>query len=171
MIHATLAPTAAGFEDIIRDYAGLISRVARSFEADEQDREDLKQDILLALWRSLPAFRGECSLKTFVARVAQKRAVSHVRRQSRRARTGPYEEGTAGVAADQEEQAIEKDIKSKLTSILAGLPIAQRETAVLLLEGFSYAEIATILGISVNAATLRCQRARAYLTSVLRDEQ
>ena len=157
------------FEQVVRDYTGLISRIARSFEANEQDREDLRQDILLALWRALPSFRGESSLKTFVARVAQKRAVSHVHRQSRRARTDPYEEGSSGVAADQESLAIEKDIKNKLTRILAGLPIAQRETAVLLLEGFSYSEIAGILGVSVNAAVLRSQRAKAYLISALKE--
>ncbi|HEX8194195.1 MAG TPA: RNA polymerase sigma factor [Allosphingosinicella sp.] len=157
------------FEKVIRDYAGLIGRITRSFEANEQDREDLRQDILLALWRALPSFRGESSLKTFVARVAQKRAVSHVRRQSRRTRTDLYEEGSSGVPADQEERVIENDIKKKLSRILSGLPVAQRETAVLLLEGFSYSEIASILGISTNAAVLRCQRAKAYLTSVLRE--
>lgn len=159
----------ADFDQVIRDHAGLIGRITRSFEANEQDREDLRQDILLALWRALPSFRGESSLKTFVARVAQKRAVSHVRRQSRRTRTDPYEEGSSGVAADQEERVIENDIKKKLAQILSGLPVAQRETAVLLLEGFSYSEIASILGISANAAVLRCQRAKAYLTSVLRE--
>ncbi|HZF95053.1 MAG TPA: RNA polymerase sigma factor [Allosphingosinicella sp.] len=157
------------FDQVIRDHAGLIGRITRSFEANEQDREDLRQDILLALWRALPSFRGDSSLKTFVARVAQKRAISHVRRQSRRARTDPYEEGSSGVEADQEERVIENDIKKKLAAILSGLPIAQRETAVLLLEGFSYSEIASILGISANAAVLRCQRAKAYLTSVLRE--
>ena len=163
------APAGVDFDQVVRDYTGLIGRISRSFEANEQDREDLKQDILLALWRALPTFRGESSLKTFVARVAQKRAVSHVQRQSRRARTDPYEEGSSGVAADQETLAIENDIRKKLTKILAGLPIAQRETAVLLLEGFSYGEIASILGVSVNAAVLRCQRAKVHLTSVLRE--
>ncbi|KQN25440.1 hypothetical protein ASE86_04155 [Sphingomonas sp. Leaf33] len=165
---ATQAPP-VDFDGLIRDHAGLISRIARSFEANEQDREDLKQDILLAIWRALPLFRGDSSLKTFVAQIAQKRAVSHVRQHARRGRSAPLDDQMARIGPVQEEQAIQNDLQRKLARLLAGLPLAQRETALLVLEGFSYSEIASILGISVNAATLRCTRARAYLTDALRD--
>lgn len=159
----------AAFEDVIREHGGLISRISRSFEADAQDREDLRQEILLALWQALPAFRGDCSLKTFVARVAQKRAISHVRVHARRAKPAPLEDDAVAIEPEQEEQAMQRDTQRKLNRILAELSLPQRETAVLLLEGFDYSEIATILGISVNAATLRCQRARDYLLSAMRD--
>lgn len=162
-------PGPIDFDSVVRDHSGLIGRIARSFEANAQDREDLKQDILLALWRALPSYRGESSLKTFVARIAQKRAVSHVRRSARREPATPFEDDMVGVAPVQEDQAIQSDMRRKLARLLAELPLAQREVALLLLEGFDYSEIATILGISINAATLRCKRARDTLTTSLRD--
>ena len=157
------------FDSVMRDHAGLFARIARSFEANEQNREDLLQDILLAVWRALPSFRQQSSVRTFVASVAHKCAVSHVRVHSRRTVTTEFKDDVADDKPRQDDEAIQNDLRRKLTSILATLPEAQRETAVLLLEGFAYSEIAVILGISINAATLRCQRARAYLLESMKE--
>ncbi|MDN5924917.1 MAG: sigma-70 family RNA polymerase sigma factor, partial [Xanthomonadales bacterium] len=64
------------FTSLLREYAGLLSRVAASYEAEPAARDDLLQDIALALWKALPRWRGEASLKTFVARVAHNRGAT-----------------------------------------------------------------------------------------------
>ena len=66
------------FERIVADYGPLISRIAMSYEADPTLREDLTQQIFLAVWQALPSYRGDSSLKTFIARVAQNRSISFV---------------------------------------------------------------------------------------------
>jgi RNA polymerase sigma-70 factor (ECF subfamily) len=43
----------------------------------------------------------------------------------------------------------------------------QREAIVLCFEGFSYGEVGEVLGISANAATLRCQRAKTALKTMM----
>src|SRR3954470_13409968 len=72
------------FERIAAEYAAPIARLAGAHEADPSLRQDLLQEIHLALWRSLPAFAGRCSLRTWVYRVAHNVAASHVLRRRRR---------------------------------------------------------------------------------------
>ncbi len=61
------------FESVVDTYGPALRRLASAWERDAAAREDLLQEILLALWRALPRFRGECSEKTFVFRVAHNR--------------------------------------------------------------------------------------------------
>ena len=71
------------FDDVLRQHAGLLSRIAASYEADPALRDDLLQDMALALWRALPNWRGEAPLRAFVARVAHNRGATHVVGQMR----------------------------------------------------------------------------------------
>lgn len=153
---------------MVRSYSGLISRIALTHEADPGHREDLKQEIVLAVWRALPAFKGESSLKTFVASIAQKRAITHISRHARQPATSELGEELPSSDPAPDEAAIANDRRTRLLAALRSLSVAQRETATLMLEGFSFAEIGETLGISANAAMLRCQRAKASLTELMR---
>ena len=55
-------------------------RLAASYTEHSSDRDDLFQDIAIALWKALPGFRGECSERTFLFRVAHNRAIDYLRR-------------------------------------------------------------------------------------------
>ena len=63
------------YERISAEYAAPLTRLARAHEADPSMQQDLLQEIHIALWRSLPAFGGRCSLRTWVYRVAHNAAV------------------------------------------------------------------------------------------------
>ncbi len=69
------------YETILRDYGASLSRLVASYEASPDAREDLLQEIQLALWKALPSFRGDCSVRTFVYRVAHNRALTHAWRR------------------------------------------------------------------------------------------
>lgn len=67
-----------GIEQLLRRYDGLISLIAASYEFHPARAQDLTQEILIAVWRAWPSFRGECSERTFVARIAHYQAITHV---------------------------------------------------------------------------------------------
>src|SRR5581483_1978112 len=60
-----------------------MERLARAYEAEPGRRDDLVQEIHLALWRSFRGFDGRCSLRTWIYRVAHNTATSYVIRQKR----------------------------------------------------------------------------------------
>ena len=155
---------------LLREHGALIARIARSHECDRGRAEELVQDIHVAIWQALPKFRGEANVRTYIARIAQNRAISHVARETRRPRTAPLDEIgdiTPSDAATPEDAAAETQARRRLQRAVAELPVALRLTVTLALEGFSPDEVATVLGISVSNAHVRLHRAKAALTDKL----
>jgi DNA-directed RNA polymerase specialized sigma24 family protein len=72
------------FEDLVARYQTMVARICASYERDRDLCQDLSQEVWFANWRALPAYRAEASLKTFVARIAQFRAISHATQHARR---------------------------------------------------------------------------------------
>ncbi len=172
---ATMAATSGGagnggippFESIVADYGPLISRIAMSYEADPSLREDLTQQIFLAVWQALPSFRADASLKTFIARVAQNRSISFVTKQVRQPPVAELPERLEADLPSPEDNAIEASERRRLLEATRRLPMPQRQVIILVLEGFSYAEISDMLNIAPNALALRLSRAKAALKSML----
>lgn len=148
-------------------HSGLITRIALSYEADQALRRDLVQDILLAIWLALDSYRGDSSLKTFVAAIAQKRSISHVTRRAREPRQEALPDDLVSAGLSPDDIAVQNDLKRHLIRSIQKLPIPQREAIVLCFEGFSYGEMSETLGISANAVMLRCQRAKATLKAMM----
>lgn len=155
------------FAQVSSSCMGLLYRIALSYEADPALRHELVQDILLAIWVALANFRGEASVKTFAASIAQKRCISHVSKRAREPRQVELSTDLPSAAELPDEQALRNDQKRHLVESIQQLPVPQREAIVLCLEGFSFGEMATILGISPNAVMLRCQRAKATLKAIM----
>jgi RNA polymerase sigma-70 factor (ECF subfamily) len=88
---------------LLQEHDRALRRLAASYERDPSKQQDLIQDIWLGVWQALPRFRGECSERTFVFRIAHNRAVSHVDHWQRR-RTDLLDED-APVATSQPDQS------------------------------------------------------------------
>ena len=155
------------FERIVAEHGPLISRIAMSYEADPALREDLVQQIFLAVWQALPSFRADSSLKTFIARIAQNRSISFVAKQVRQPPTAEMPELVESDQPDPEQSAIDANERTVLLEATRRLPLPQREVIILVLEGFSYAEIGEMLNIAPNALALRLSRAKATLKKML----
>jgi RNA polymerase sigma factor (sigma-70 family) len=155
------------FAQVSSSYTGLIYRIALSYEADPALRRELIQDILLAIWVALANFRGDASLKTFAASIAQKRCISHVTKRAREPRQVELPADLVSGSPPPDEIALRNDQRQRLVESIQLLPVPQREAIVLAFEGFSYGEMSDILGITPNAAMLRCQRAKTALKSIM----
>src|ERR1700724_2356569 len=69
------------FDRLIAAYVPALTRLTASYTTSSSDRDDLLQEIAMALWQALPRFRGECSERTFVFRIAHNRAIAHLARK------------------------------------------------------------------------------------------
>lgn len=158
------------FDRILREHGPAISRVAASYEVVASTREELVQDIALAIWQALPHFRGESSERTFIFRIAHNRGLSHVwKRRPVHEPLDDLEESDQPVdpRPQPEQQAAQKHERARLMSAVHSLPIMHRQMIVLMLEDFSYAEMAEVLGITENNVAVRMNRARKALKDAL----
>jgi RNA polymerase sigma factor (sigma-70 family) len=158
------------FDRILSEYGAAISRLAFSYEVVASVREELVQEIALAIWQALAHFRGECSERTFVYRIAHNRGLSHVWR--RRPPHQPLEEleesdQPVDPRPHPDEQAARTDQRVRLMSAIQSLPVTHRQMIVLMLEGLSHAEIAEVMGITENNVAVRLNRARKALKDAL----
>lgn len=155
------------FEQLMRECGPLIQRIAASYEADRELARDLAQEIFLALWRALPSFRGESSMRSFAARIAHNRGVTHVARSVRLPKSVELSGELACPAPEPEAPVMEQDRRNRALAAVQSLPLAYRQVATLILEGFTAEEVAEALGLTVNAVSIRASRARALLRTLL----
>ena len=158
------------FERVARLYGAALGRLAAAYERNQHEREDLVQDILFALWRALPSFRGECSERTFVYRVAHNRALTHRRRSRQQPASLEHAASVADPGADPGERAVELQKREHLLAAIQRLSPAHRQVVTLRLEDLSNAEIADVLGVNENTVAIRLTRARKALAELMNEE-
>ncbi|WP_223807329.1 RNA polymerase sigma factor [Montanilutibacter psychrotolerans] len=148
-------------EAVLREHGSMLARIAGSYERDTARRDDLLQEISLALWKALPTWRGEASLRTFVARVAHNRAIDFLARQ--RPVGDELDEEHADPVADPLRHVEAEQRRQGLLDAVRQLPLGHRQAVVLALEGFSQREIGEALGLEENTIAQRLSRARRQL--------
>ena len=153
---------------VLRTHGPALARLVSAYARDRSEREDLQQDIALALWVALPRFRGECPERAFVLRVAHNRALTLVTRR-RRTITVVIDEDLDPVDPAPHPEAVLHDRQRRrlLLAAIRRLPLAQRQALLLSLEGLDHDEIGGVLGINANAVGVRVHRARAALELLL----
>ncbi len=161
----------ASFERLLAANGPALARLAASYTRTAADREDLLQDIALALWQALPRFRGECSERTFLFRVAQNRAFAHL---AKRRPTESIREERAewrDQRPDPEQTYIHEQQDRRFMDAIRELPLMYREVMTLGLEGMSYREISQIAGITESNVGIRINRGKELLRKALEGKQ
>jgi RNA polymerase sigma-70 factor (ECF subfamily) len=159
------------FEELVAAHGPALWRAVASYAPPGAERDDLAQDVLLAVWLALPRFRGNSSPRTFALRVAHNRGLSYVWRRARR----PHVEGEPPELPDPRPGADEllasSERAERLMRHLRTLPLGQRQVLVLALEGLPHTEIGEILGISPENVAVRLGRAREALRRSVEKEE
>jgi RNA polymerase sigma-70 factor, ECF subfamily len=128
--------------------------------------DDLLQDTFLEVFRSLPSFRGESSIRTWIDRCAVRVAYAHFRRKARLGPQEPIQDSLRSDAPGPEERTSRREAVRRLYSELARLEPKQRMAFTLCtVEGRSMLEVAEIMETTVAAAKIRVWRARRALES------
>jgi len=144
------------YEEAIAAFGDALIRLVGGYEADADRRRDLLQEIHIALWRSLAGFNQQCSLRTWVYRVAHNRAISlSVRTRDKRARLLALDDFTPVAAAVDLDRALdEQRARDHIHALIRSLNPIDREVILLHLEELDAASIAEVTGLSpANVAT------------------
>ena len=158
------------FRRWLAEHTGLIWKVVRAFTTTPQDQEDLLQEILVQLWSSLPAFRGEAKESTWIYRVAFNTALVWKRDEKRlRMKHAAFlelreiKESAAGPEESREEELV-----TLLYGAIRQLPKLDASLALMHLDGLSYREMSDVLGLSENHVGVKLNRIRKQLADLLK---
>jgi RNA polymerase sigma-70 factor, ECF subfamily len=149
-IHATQ-------RDVHRFVSGLVGA---------REAEDLTQETYLRALRSLPAFAGRSSARTWLLSIARRAAADFVRAAVRRPRMALTDDWE--LAVDPVSSAPGVEDRVLLRELVLGLVPERREAFVLTqMLDLSYAEAASVCGCPVGTIRSRVARARADLVEAL----
>jgi RNA polymerase sigma-70 factor (ECF subfamily) len=168
---------AAAFEELVTERSGEIYGLLFRLTENSEEARDLTQETFLRAFQSIGGFRGEADLRTWIYRIAINQARNRWRWWRRRRRDstvsldatqGQSDQPLIGTLAESsanpEQQTLAHERELALRSALQKVGPAYRETLILRdIEGFTYEEIATMLGINVGTVKSRLARGRQEL--------
>jgi RNA polymerase sigma-70 factor, ECF subfamily len=171
----------AAYDELVRVYSASIYHVAYRMLGDGADASDVVQDIFLKVFRHIGGFKGESALKTWIFKIAFSEILNRLRWWKRRHRYAtmsldeppngngsPASDFVADAAPTPEEVLQSKERENAIQQALGRLSHEHRSIIVLRdIEGFSYNEIADVLGISMGTVKSRLARARGDLKQSL----
>ncbi|MCH9648996.1 MAG: sigma-70 family RNA polymerase sigma factor [Deltaproteobacteria bacterium] len=159
--------------EVYHRYGDMVFNLAYRMSGDRELAADFTQETFLRVHRSLGRFHGRSTLKTWIYRVA----LNHCRSRLSRRRWKPVplaEESERGgpqlvdERRDPEQRALSTDRQRIVEEGLQLLPPVFREAVVLCdLQGLSYEEIASVLGVRIGTVRSRIARGREKLRVLL----
>ena len=148
------------FDDWLKQHKGILFKIIRAYAFNPNDQDDLFQEISLQVWKSIPEFRGESKPSTWIYRVALYTATVYARKE----KTRPPTRSLVDVEHTLTTTNHQLDERSEwLYQQIGQLEPIDRSVCLLLLDGFSYKEMAEMLGISENNVGVKVHRIKQYL--------
>lgn len=148
------------FIELIERHEAAIGRVCRSFCSVAEDREDLRQEILLNLWRGWKTYRPDHKAITWVYCVALNTAISWRRQRRRQIETLSLD------GFDFPEDSALREQSANLKALITQLPVSDQRLINLYLDGFTTEEIGRLIGISQTNVTTRLGRIKEKLRKI-----
>lgn len=176
LIDRCLRQEAAAWEEIVVRFRRKVFHIAYKFTGRHAEAEDLTQEILLKLFRSLSKFNRDADFSTWLGSVARHYCIDHYR-ASKREREVLVEDllafDRAASSSGNPQRALEeRDLRGLVRRGLDQLPLKLREAVVLRdLQGLSYQEMADRLGLPEGTVKSRINRGREELVRRLRKAQ
>lgn len=157
------------FQQWVHEHGAILHRTVRGF-APGSDADDLMQELLMALWRAIPAFRGASSPATFIYRVSHNAALTWKKLDAREAAEPlPSPDGVAD-CEDRSEEHDDERLLALLYDEIHKLRPTDRSLMLLSLDGLSYDEIGSIHGLSSNAIGVRLHRLRKQVFDSVKEK-
>ena len=161
------------FLELVNENRNRILRVCRVYSWNSADQDDLYQEILFQIWRSLPALKEKHFANTWLYRVAINTAISFVRkRASRFDRVVHFEHAdlTRMIESRQTTEESTDDRIANLYTAIYKLDPLEKALVTLFLEDFTYEQIAEATGINANNVGVMLHRAKKKLSGLMKEQ-
>lgn len=156
------------YREALQNHGAELARFVGGYERDPAKRQELQQELQLALWQSLAGFRGDCSLRTWVYRVAHNVGAGHVERNQRQGRYVDLEEAELLPDESADIGLTERRIDlARVMALVHRLKPLDRELMLLYLEDLDAASMAEITGLSARNVATKIHRIKALLAAQL----
>ena len=165
------------FEKSVGEHLDSLYRSARRLTREQTAAEDLVQEVMLKAWRSFHTFQEGTSIRAWLHRILMNAFFDAYRKKTREPELVDqedvgefylYDKAREGAALSQagnpEVEVLDRILDAEVREALESLPPQFRAAIILAdVEGFTYNEIAEILGIPIGTVMSRLSRGRHLL--------
>ena len=147
------------FINLMEQHSRLIYKICYMYASDRDELNDLYQEILINLWRSHHAFRGDSKYSTWIYRVGLNTCVSYFRQKIKRPLVVPLTIDIESIAEDE----TDAEQLRELYRLIRQLSKIEKAIVLLYLEGKTYDEIGEIVGITRGNVGVKLNRIKTKL--------
>lgn len=148
------------FEELVEKNSGIFYKVARTYCYNENDREDLIQEILIQVWRSLKNYNKELKLSTWLYRISLNVAISFLRKN--KSKLSVVDIDSSEIIDNSDNKIIDENVLL-LYKFINELNDIDKAIMLLYLEDQPHIEISEILGISKTNVGTKISRIKEKL--------
>lgn len=165
----------AAFEALVDRYRDRVYRLAFGMTKSESEAEEVVQDAFLNLFRNLDGFRGDSAPSTWIYRIASNSALMRLRTKRRKPLLSIEDQAPLSAPAQgiwpggswsrtPDNQVFDQELRAHIEAAIEELPKKHRIVLILRdVEGFSNAEVAEMLGLTVPTVKARLHRSRLFV--------
>jgi len=159
------------FKSIIKDNEYRIVGICRYYSSNAEDLKDMKQEVLINVWKSLDSFRGDAQISTWIYRVAVNTAMGFANKEIRKQKVflDKDDQNLVNFVDVNENQAMKKEqLYQELENLINQLSVIDKILISLVLESVSHKEIAQIIGITETNVRVKIHRIKNELKENLK---
>ncbi len=168
---------AQAFEQLVTPHEQMLWRVCWHYTRHQEDAADCLQESMLKAWKAIKSYRGDCSLSSWLYRIAASVCLDFLRKQKRLPETESADEMAeeegftpADDSPTPDEAVIRRESADNIRAAIDSLPADMRTVIILYaLQGMPYEEIAASMQTSVGTVKSRLNRARQKIAKFLQD--
>ena len=168
---------AQAFEQLVTPHEQMLWRVCWHYTRHQEDAADCLQESMLKAWKAIKSYRGDCSLSSWLYRIAATVCLDFLRKQKRLPETESADEmaeeegfAPADDSPTPDEAVIRQESADNIRAAIDSLPADMRTVIILYaLQGMPYEEIAASMQTSVGTVKSRLNRARQKIAKFLQD--
>jgi len=150
------------FHQIIEQHKGVLFKIAKAYCQNDDDRQDLLQEMMIQVWKSLPKYNDTFAITTWLYRICLNVAISFYRKSATRQNFNvPLVEELTSIREEESNQKQEQ--LSLLEKFISELDDLDKALMLLYLEDKSYAEMSEIMGLSVSNVGTKLGRIKEKL--------
>ena len=168
---------ARAFEMLVTPHEQMLWRVCWHYTHHREDAADCLQETMLKAWKAIKTYRSDCSISTWLYRIAVTVCLDFLRKQKRL----PPTESADALAEEEgftptdpsptpDEAVLRAESADNIRAAIDSLPAEMRTVIILYaLQGLGYEEVAAAMDTSVGTVKSRINRARQKIAKFLQD--
>lgn len=149
------------FENIIREYSLLITKVCYYFAIDISELKDLRQDVMLNIWTGLDKFKNQSKPSTWIYRVCFNTCITYERKNKHRKNEVPLSS-----VLELEDEPFDMEKYKEMHRLIGRLNNEDKALILMWLDENSYEEIADVIGLKRNTVATRLKRIKEKLVKM-----